>query len=76
MRLSLKEHTAKHFAVCESYQENKRNKRNQLLFGLFVLGLLLAPLTILIELDLLGNQFLVLAGPVIYPLAIATGELY
>jgi len=38
-------------------------------------GDFLAPLAVFLELDLLGDQFLVLAGPIIDALAFATGEL-
>ena len=40
-----------------------------------MLGLFSAPFAVLIELDFLGNEFLVLAGPVIYTLAIGASEL-
>ena len=41
-----------------------------------MLGLLSAPFAILFELDFFSNEFLVLAGPVIYALAGSTGEFY
>jgi hypothetical protein len=41
-----------------------------------MLGLFLAPFAEFIELDFLGNEFLVLAGPIIYPLASPAGKLY
>jgi hypothetical protein len=41
-----------------------------------MLGLFLAPLAEFIELDLLGYEFFVLAGPVIYAFACTAGKLY
>ena len=41
-----------------------------------MLGLLAAPFAILFELDLFGDEFLVLAGPVIDALAGTAGEFY
>jgi hypothetical protein len=41
-----------------------------------VLGLLAAVPAILVQLDFLGNQLLVLTGPVIYVLADPAGQLY
>ena len=38
-----------------------------------MLGIDLAPFAILIKLYLLGDELLVLAGPVVYALALATG---
>jgi hypothetical protein len=39
-------------------------------------GVFLAPLAILLKLDLSGDELLVLAGPVIDPFAFGTGEFY
>ena len=39
-------------------------------------SLFLAPLAILVELDLFCDEFLVFAGPVIYTLTIRAGKLY
>jgi len=41
-----------------------------------VFSFLFAPLAVFIELDFFGYEFLVLAGPVIYPFTGATGEFY
>ena len=41
-----------------------------------MLGFLLAPLTEFVELNLFSDEFLVLAGPVIDPLASPTAEFY
>jgi hypothetical protein len=41
-----------------------------------MLGLLLAPLAEFVELNLFSDEFLVLAGPVIYSLASPTAEFY
>jgi hypothetical protein len=41
-----------------------------------VLGLLSAPFAEFFKLDFFSNEFLVLAGPVIYTLAGSTGEFY
>ena len=49
---------------------------DDLFFSLFVLSFLLAPLAKFIELDFLGNELLVLAGPVIYPFAVPASEFY
>ena len=41
-----------------------------------MLGLLSAPFAEFIELDFLSNEFLVLAGPVVYALACTAAKLY
>ena len=41
-----------------------------------MLGLLSAPFAEFFELDFLGNEFLVLAGPVIYALASSASKFY
>ena len=41
-----------------------------------MLLLLSAPFTILFELDLFSDEFLVFAGPVIYPFAGRAGKFY
>jgi len=41
-----------------------------------MLGLFLAPFAELVKLDFLGNEFLVLAGPVIDTFASRAGEFY
>ena len=41
-----------------------------------MLRLLSAPFAILFELDFFGNEFFVLAGPVIYAFAGTEGKLY
>jgi hypothetical protein len=44
-----------------------------LLLGFQVLGLFLAPSTILLKVDLALNLLFVLAAPVVYPLALLAG---
>ena len=61
--------------MLESYQENRRTPK-KLFFSFLMLSLLFAPLAEFIELDLFGDEFLVLAGPVIYTLAGSAGKLY
>ena len=41
-----------------------------------MLGLFLAPFAEFIELDLFGDEFLVFAGPVIYPFTASAGKFY
>jgi hypothetical protein len=41
-----------------------------------MLGLFLAPFAEFVELDFLGYEFLVLAGPVVYALAGTAGQFY
>ncbi len=47
-----------------------------LFLDLFVLGLLFAPLTIFLELDLASDKLLVLAAPIVDALAGSAGEFY
>ena len=47
-----------------------------LFLDLFMLLLRLAPLAVLLELDLASDKFLVLAAPVVYALAGSAGEFY
>ena len=41
-----------------------------------MLGLFAAPFAIFFELDFFSYEFLVLAGPIVYPLASSAGEFY
>lgn len=47
-----------------------------LFLDLLMLGLLFAPLAILVELNLFCDEFFVLAGPVVYALACSTAKFY
>ena len=52
------------------------DRRPLLLFGLLVFRVGLAPLAVLLELDLFGNKFSVLARPIIDVVALRAGDLY
>lgn len=39
-------------------------------------GILFAPFAVLLELDLLGHELLILAGPIVNTLTVPAGELY
>ena len=43
-----------------------------LFLSFFVLGVSLAPLAVLLELDFAGHELAVLARPVVHPVALAT----
>jgi hypothetical protein len=41
-----------------------------------MLGLLLAPFAVFVELDFLGDEFFIFAGPVVYAFANRAGKFY
>ncbi len=61
---------------CCWHSITKETANEKLFFDLLMLGLFLAPSAEFQKLNLLGDEFLVLAGPVIYPLASPAGKLY
>ncbi len=52
----------------------KIKPRRVLFFGFFMLSVFLTPLTVLFELDLSCDEFLVLATPVVYALTGTAGK--